>query len=152
MPWTPPMPKVSFTADLLSSLFAGRLASELRQLALLLNHQFRRKETLSDRILIGLLGTNRSRCQQKSRANAEKSGSHFIPPHRSSREHSNTICQVSASSPESRAPASPVGRRWGPAIQLVFARRLGHLLEPLARSFAVTSVQLSALRQSRRPP
>src|ERR1700674_3072726 len=78
----------------------------------MLNHKFRSKKALSDRVLIGLLCAPRSDCEKKYCANAENSRSHPIPPHPSSREHSDTTRQVSASSAKSLAPAYPAVNRW----------------------------------------
>src|SRR5260370_11719785 len=74
---------------------------------LVLDHKFRSKEALTDRILIGLLRAGRSRGEQKRRANAENSRSHFIPPHPSSPEHSDRILRPSAPPPKSPPPHSP---------------------------------------------
>src|ERR1700674_454273 len=112
----------------------------------MLNHKFRSKKALSDRVLIGLLCAPRSDCEKKYCANAENSRSHPIPPHPSSREHSDTTRQVSASSAKSPAPESPAARRWALAIPPVSAQRQVRAPE----SFALFSVARS--RQSSEPP
>src|SRR5713226_3981280 len=57
----------------------------------MLDHQFRRKKTLPDGILIGLLGVGGSRREKKCRANTKNSRSHFIPPHSSLRAFRGTF-------------------------------------------------------------
>src|SRR5882762_845535 len=89
---------------------------------LMLNHEFWSKETLPDRILIGLLGTGRSHRQKKHGTKAENPGSHFTPPHFFSPEHSDTTRRVSASSAKSLAPAPPAEHRWELAILLASER------------------------------
>src|SRR6266849_580494 len=113
---------------------------------LVLDHKFRSKEALTDRILIGLLRAGRSRGEQKRRANAENSRSHFIPPHPSSPEHSDRILRASASSAKSPAPESPADHRWALAILPVSARRQ---VRP-SESFALFSVARSP--QASEPP
>src|SRR6202171_4447234 len=113
---------------------------------LVLDHKFRSKEALPDRILIGLLRAGRSRGEQKHRANAENSRSHFIPPHPSSPEHSDRILRASASSAKSPAPETPAGHRWALALQPVSARRRVRPPE----SFALFSVAMSP--QASEPP
>src|SRR6267378_2290728 len=113
---------------------------------LVLDHKFRSKEALTDRILIGLLRAGRSRGEQKRRANAENSRSHFIPPHPSSPEHSDRILRASASSAKSPAPESPADHRWALATLPVSARRRVRPPE----SFALFSDAMSP--QSSDPP
>src|SRR6266849_4179890 len=113
---------------------------------LMLNHQLRGKETLPDGILIGLLRAGCSPYEQKCRANAENFRSHFIPPHPSSRELSDTIHRISASTSKSPAPESSASRQWAPAILPVSAPRQVRSQE----SFALLSVAGS--RQSSEPP
>src|SRR5713226_4978363 len=70
---------------------------------LVLHHEFRRKEALPDRILVGLLSAGRT-CRQKQQcASPENSRSHFIPPHPSSRERAGTTRRVSVLSAKSPA-------------------------------------------------
>src|SRR6266566_9629734 len=113
---------------------------------LVLDHKFRCKEALTDRILIGLLRAGRSRGEQKRRANRENSRSHFIPPHPSSPEHSDRILRASASSAKSPAPESPADHRWALAILPVSVQRQVRPPE----SFAPLSVARSP--QSSEPP
>src|SRR6266403_1851030 len=113
---------------------------------LVLDHEFRSKEALTDRILIGLLRAGRSRGEQKHRANRENSRSHFIPPHPSSPEHSDRILRASASNAKSPAPESPADHRWALATLPVSARRQVHPPE----SFALFSVAMSP--QASEPP
>src|SRR5712664_4010874 len=114
---------------------------------LVLDHKFRSKEALTDRILIGLLRAGRSRGEEKRRANAENSPSHFIPPHPSSREHSDRILRASAWPAKSPAPESPADHRWVLAILLVSARRQVRPPESFALFSVATSPQSSEPQQ-----
>src|SRR5229473_5818278 len=119
---------------------------------LMLNHQFRSKKTLPNRVLIRLLRVDCAARKKKCCANAENSCPHFIPPHPSSPEHSNTIGRVSASPSKSLARESSTGRRWELAILPVSARRLLPLPESLVHFFAAMSRQQPTASQPRRLP
>src|SRR5882672_2065089 len=111
---------------------------------LMLNHEFWSKETLPDRILIGLLGTGRSHRQKKHGTKAENSGSHLTPPHSFSREHSDRTRRVSASSAKSLAPVSPAEHRWELAIPPASARRRALFRESFALLCGTSSPRSSA--------
>src|SRR5882762_1137861 len=117
---------------------------------LVLDHEFRGKETLPDQILIGLLCADRTRREKKYCANAENSHPHFIPPHPPSLEHSDRILRVSASSAKSPAPESPADRRWALAIPPASARQQVRPPESFAPFSVARSPQSSGPPQPRR--
>src|SRR5712692_7133458 len=118
----------------------------------MLDHQFRRKKTLPDGILIGLLGAGCSRREKKCRANTEKSRFHVIPPRLSSgvssRGHADTTRRVSASSAKSPAPDSPAGHRWALATPSASARRPVRPPERFWLFSGTTPLPLRAPRES----
>src|SRR5229473_6312031 len=118
---------------------------------LVLDHQFRSKEALPDRILLGLLGADCGRREKKHCANAENSRPHFIPPHPSSREHSDRILRASASSAKFPALESLADHRWELAIPPASARRQVRPPESFAPFSAAMSPQPSEPPQPQRP-